>query len=316
MARNGILLAATAFFAWAASPAGGAAAPKVVASIGPVHSLVASVMAGLGEPALVVSGKGSPHAYALKPSDVRALHHADLVFWVGPDLETFLDNTFERMAGRVRSVALSEAAGVNLLPNRAGGLWAERPGDAAEGSRDADGHGRGRTDMHVWLDPLNGQAMVEAIVAALAETDSGNTALYRANGARTRERLAALDREIAGRLAPIAASPYLVWHDAYHYFERRYGLRPMGAVSADPERAPGARRVALLRRAVIEQGIRCLFIEPQFEPALARTIVAGTAARVGVLDPLGAGVEPGPDAYFAMMQALADSLAGCLQAPR
>ena len=199
MARNGILLAAAALFAWTAFTAAGAAAPKVVASIGPVHSLVASVMAGLGEPALVVSGKGSPHAYALKPSDVRTLHGADLVFWVGPDLETFLANTFERMAGRVRSVALSEAAGVNLLPNRAGGLWAERPGDGGEGSHDADGHGRGRTDMHVWLDPLNAQAMVEAIVAALAETDAGGAVLYRANGARTRERLAALDREIAAQ---------------------------------------------------------------------------------------------------------------------
>ena len=316
MARNGILLAAAALFAWTAFTAAGAAAPKVVASIGPVHSLVASVMAGLGEPALVVSGKGSPHAYALKPSDVRTLHGADLVFWVGPDLETFLANTFERMAGRVRSVALSEAAGVNLLPNRAGGLWAERPGDGGEGSHDADGHGRGRTDMHVWLDPLNAQAMVEAIVAALAETDAGGTVLYRANGARTRERLAALDREIAARLVPVAASPYLVWHDAYHYFERRYGLRPLGAVSADPERAPGARRVALLRRTVIGQGIRCLFTEPQFEPALARTITAGTTARVGVLDPLGAGLPAGPEAYFVMMRALADSLVACLQAPR
>ncbi len=309
--RAEILWSALVLLCLAVGPA--TAAPKVVASIKPVHSLVAGVMRDLGEPVLLITGGGSPHGFSLRPSEARALSEADVVFWVGGGLEASLAKPLAALAGgRAEVITLSQVEGLRLLKSRAGGTW-EAPAESHDHGRDTGSHGAdNQADLHLWLDPLNAIAIVRAAVAALARADPANAAGYRRNGADTIKEIEALDREIAGTLAPVRGRPYVVFHDAYQYFERRYRLSAAGAVAANPERPPGARRLSEIRSKIAALGAVCVFTEPQFRPALVDTLIAGTAARSAVLDPLGADLPAGPDAYFALMRSLAASLRDCL----
>lgn len=292
-----------------------AAEITVVASIKPVHSLVAGVMQGVGEPALLVKAGRSPHDYSMRPSEARALADADLVFWIGPQLEAFMARSIEALAGDARVVALSEAEGVQRLATREGGVWTERgaTGPLEEGD---GGHERAEFDMHLWLDPHNAQAMVDAIVAALSGADPGNAAAYQQNGAALRDRLKLLDGALEQQLAPVRDRPYVVFHDAYQSFERRYGLNVVGAITVDPKRRPGGRRLRAIRDQLAALEAACVFAEPQFEPVLVDTVIEGTSARKGVLDPLGSDLAPGPDQYFELIANLANSLVDCLAPSR
>jgi len=216
---------ATLLWALAAGPAVGE--PRVVASIPPVHALVAGVMAGVGEPELLMRGGGSPHAYSLRPSQALALREAEVVFWVGEALETFLEKPLQSLAGGARVVELLEAPGVQLLPVRAGGAWegeghhgGEQTAGAGPG---AEGHDHGGVNPHVWLDPANASALVTAIATALSRADPAHRAAYAANAGRLRSALADLDAELRARLAPVRARPFVVFHDAYAYLEQAYG---------------------------------------------------------------------------------------------
>ena len=301
-----------------------AAEPQVAASIKPVHSLVAGVMQGVGEPVLLVSGGASPHDYSLKPSEARAINQAQVVFWIGPDLESFLVRPLDNVKDQVRVVALLDAPGVTVLPLREGGAWEPHPygrdgHDHEQEADDDNGHGHAHAadrDAHVWLDPVNAMAMVRQIMNVLGEVDPAHHADYQRNGAALIERLAQLNRQLAADLAPVKEQPYLVFHDAYQYFEQRYGLNAIGSVVVSAERRPGARRVAEIQARIRDLQARCVFSEPQFQPALVETIIAGGAVRRGVLDPMGAELPPGPDAYFQLLQGLATALRTCLSSVR
>jgi len=333
-----VLLAAAVVCTTAAAPTR-AEAPRVVASILPVHSLVAGVMDGVGTPNLLVRGGGSPHTYTLRPSEAKALQDAEVVFWIGAEIETFLEKPLEALPRNARIVALHDVRGITLLPTREGGAWDahddghdehhadDRHGrdddhdeehhgrdDDHHGHEDAgeDDHGHGAHNMHVWLDPANARAMVGAIVATLVDVDPANAEQYRANGLALEDRLTDLDAALARELAPVKGRPYVVFHDAYPYFEKRYGLSPAGSITVDPDRKPSAARLAEIREKIADTGAACVFAEPQFEPAVIATVIEGTNARTGVLDPLGADLAPGPDAYAILMRALAASLKACL----
>ena len=284
-----LVAAVIAHFSMAASPAR-AEGIKAVASIAPVHSLLAAVMEGAGWPRLLVAGGSSPHAYALKPSAAWALAEAQAVFWVGPGLERFLVKPLSALPRRVMAVELATAEGVKTRR-----------------FRDAGG-----TDPHVWLDPRNAAAMTRIMVIVLANADPANAALYRRNGAALLARLGKLEAKISQTLEPVTGVSYLTFHDAFGYFEDRFGLRSAGAVAA-AGRPPGAKRISALRRLIRTGKIPCVFTEPEFEPALARTLIEGTKARIGILDPLGAGLTPGPGLYADLMRGLARSLKRCLK---
>jgi len=284
--------------------------PRVVVSIPPLHSLVAGVMAGVGAPDLLIDGASSPHAYSLRPAAARALAAADAIFWIGPDLETFLPKPIATLAGRARVVTVMEDPEIKLFPVREGGAWEE---DAdAEGAADSGTARQGRVDPHVWLDPRNAQRIVARAAEVLTEVDPGHAAAYQTNAQRLIADLATLEQEVAAKLAPVRTVPFIVFHDAYHYFEARFGLNAVGAFALSPGTAPGARRVAELHARIGEAGAACVFVEPQFEPAIVKAAVASTGARVAVLDPLGAGLSPGPGQYAQLLLALADNLAACL----
>jgi zinc transport system substrate-binding protein len=284
-------------------------APRLVASIPPVHSLVAAVAGDAAAIELLVPAGRSPHAYALKPSDTRALARAEAVFLAGGASERFLDRALSAVAGGARVVRMTEIDGINLLRARAGGVWRGGKDETAQDHAGDDGD----TDPHLWLDPRNAIAFTRAVAEVLAEIDPAQAATYRANA---RARVATLERlhnGLAETLAPVRDRPYMVFHDAYQYFEARYDLAAAGSIAVDPGRPPGAERIAALRQLIRARGAVCVFIEPQFEPAIARTIVDGTGARPGRLDPLGAGLAAGPSLYPRLLRRLADDLTDCLR---
>ena len=292
------------------------AAPNVVASIQPVHSLATGVMQGVGEPRLLITGGASPHDYSLRPSDARAIAEADVMFWIGPDLESFLVKPLNNAKSKVQIVSLLEAPGVIVLPLRTGGAWESHrhhlEGEYAKHGHDHEADHEADHDTHLWLDPVNAIAMTRRMVAVLGEVDPDHKTDYERNGAALIERLNQLNQQLALKLAPVKDQPYVVFHDAYQYLEQRYGLNAVGSVVLDPEQRPGAKRVVEIQARIRDRGVRCVFSEPQFQPALVKTVIGGSNARSGTLDPLGAEIPPGPDAYFQLLEGLADALRACL----
>jgi len=312
------------------------AAPNVVASIKPVHSLVAAVMEGVGEPTLIVRGAASPHTYALRPSDAGALQDADLVFWTGAGMELFLADALATLSGQAEVVELSQAPGITLLPVREGGTFEahshegeghdhehDHEGHDHEGHDHEEHHNEGHDhaghdhehaggDMHFWLDPQNAIHMVDAIATALSTADPENATVYAANAEREKADLVTLQAELTATLAPVADKPFLVFHDAYQYFENRFGLTVAGSVTVTPDVMPGAQRIDALRARVAELGATCVFAEPNFEPTIIAAITEGSTAKAGVLDPEGGALTEGPELYPELLRGLANSLVDCL----
>jgi zinc transport system substrate-binding protein len=291
------------------------AAPNVVASIKPVHSLVAAVMAGVGEPTLIVKGAASPHTYALKPSDAGALESADIVFWTGHGMELFLADALGTLASKAKVVELAEAPGITLLPVREGGAFEphEHEGEGHDHEHEAHEHAEEGGDMHFWLDPENAKLMVTQIATTLAEADPENATAYQANAEAELVKLDALEAELVATLAPVADRPFIVFHDAYQYFEDRFGLDLAGSVTVTPDVMPGAARIDELKAKVSSLGATCVFAEPNFEPTIIAAISEGTSAKTGVLDPEGGALTEGPDLYPTLLRGLAKSLVDCLE---
>ena len=296
--------------------------PKVVATIKPIHALVAGVMGDLGQPTLIVKGAASPHTYSLRPSEAGAIEAADIVFWTGHGMEVFLEDSLSTLAPNATSVELSEAPGIELLPVREGGMFETHAHEGEEGHEEGhddhahDGHDHGdaheEMDMHVFLDPDNAKAMVAQIEAVLAAADPENAATYAANAAAQTAALTALASDLETRLAPVRSKPFVVFHDAYQYFARRFDLNVAGSITVNPESMPGADRIAEVREKLKTLETACVFAEPQFDPRIVDVLIEGTSAGKGELDPEGANLAEGPALYPALLTAMADSIATCL----
>lgn len=310
----------------AATPA--AAELKVTVTIKPVHALVAQVMQGVGTPALLVQGAASPHTYALKPSDAKALNHADVFFRVSETVEPFTRKIAAALPDSVRTVTLAEAPGIELLSMRTGETFEKHDhshehktghghdhhdhDDHAEAGHAHEDHTNEVRDGHVWLDPENARKMVAQIAHVLAEASPADADTFKANAARTDAALVALETDIARELAPVKGKPFVVFHDALQYFEHRFGLSAVGAITVSPEAKPSAKRLTEIRRKLDALSASCVFSEPQFQAKLVAAVTEGTSARSGILDPEGALVEPGPAAYETMLRNLAAGLKSCL----
>jgi zinc transport system substrate-binding protein len=331
---KGLVAAAAALAGFSAGPT--MADIKVAATIKPVHSLVAAVMGDVGQPALVLDGAASPHVTALRPSQARIVAGSDIVFAVGEGLEAFLDKLMENTGG-ANVVELAEAPGIKLLDYRGTDDHDDHAHDDHahddhahddhahddhahddhahdDHAHDDHGHGHEHGDInpHIWLDPANAAAMASHIAAVLSEADPPNAQIYGDNAKAAARDLHELESELAAKLAPVKHRPFLVFHDAYPYFESRFGLSGLGAIVLNPETPPGARRLRDIRHRIDEAGVVCVFSEPQFEIGYVTTVLEGTGARTASLDPLGVDVEPSPDAYRRILTELADTLADCL----
>ncbi|MDE0528688.1 MAG: zinc ABC transporter substrate-binding protein [Truepera sp.] len=305
--RFSFALAAAVLLGCAATgPAAAENGLRVVASIKPVHSLVSAVMAGVGEPYLIIRGASSPHTFTLRPSDAAALEDADIIFLIGDTMETALAGLVDALAGQTLVVALADAPGLVRRLFREGGEF-EVDHEHDDGDED-----HGPFDMHLWLDPINGGVMAGVIASILAEADPANAAAYEANAEALLQRLDALTEELAAYLAPARGVPFIVFHDGYRYFEDRFGLTAVGSVVVSPGRPPGVRRIFELRDKVRALGVACVFDEPQFDRRLIQTVIEGSEVRAGTVDPLGAAIEDGPGLYVTLLRNMAVSFKACL----
>jgi zinc transport system substrate-binding protein len=310
-----LLICSVAPAVWAQQPA----APHVVVSIKPIHSLVAAVMEGVGEPQLLIKGAGSPHGYALRPSEAQMLAKAELVVWVGEGLETFLPRPLATLGKSARQLVLAERLQGRMLPVRAGGTWEGHVHAHHDNDHKKDHHGDDQAhaplkslNHHIWTSPLLAKDIAGLIAEALSDMDPSHQEEYRKNAAALQRKLDQLYQEVSQQLAPVSSRPYIVFHDAYQYFERDFRLNAVGSVTIDTERSPGARRIKEVREKITELGARAVFSEPQFQSRIVATVLEGTEAKAGVLDPLGADLAAGPEAYFLLIRAMGASILSTL----
>jgi zinc transport system substrate-binding protein len=367
--------------------------PNVAVDIAPVHSLVARVMDGVGEPSLIVQPGASPHEYNLRPSEAAALQEADLVFWIGEDLTPWMENAVETLAGGAAVTTLLEADGTTLLDFREDALFEahdhgddedhedhghEDHGDGHKDEHahddhddhkdehahddhddhkdehahddhddhkdehghddhdhdkedehahddhgheehadhddhdDHEGHAHGDHDPHAWLSPANAGTWLNVIAAQLSAADPENAGRYFENAAAARAEMEALSAEIAETLAPSKGGSFVVFHDAYQYFENDFDFPASGAISISDASDPSPARIAEIQGRIKEEGIDCVLSEPQFNPGLIATVMEGSEANTAVIDPLGAELEPGAALYPQLLRNMANTLAECL----
>ena len=288
---------------------------KVVASIKPIHSLVSYVMDGVGTPNILVDGSSSPHSFQLKPSHAKMLQDADIVFWIGEDLESFLETPLSSIATNAAKITLMELDDIELLKFREKHIFdkhddhEEHAEEQAEHEDHHDEHNHGEFDIHFWLDPEIAKVMVKSITRELSDIDVANKSIYKANALKA---IGELDELIeATKLKINKDASYVVFHDAYQYFEQRFGIEVLGALSVNPEILPGAKQLAEIREVIEHENVKCIFSEPQFNPSIAKTIAADMDVKAAVLDPLGAELEPGKDLYFDLIGDMASSFESC-----
>jgi zinc transport system substrate-binding protein len=287
--------------------------PKVVVSIPPLYSLVCSVMGDIGKPTLLLQAGASPHHYALKPSDAKLLYDADLIFWAGPDLETFLikilDNA-KHLKTSMQSIPLVESPKLLLLPIRTSAAFEPHVHEGHDHEHHTD---HVHPDMHFWLDPLNAKILVNYIAKILSNADPMHAKEYQHNAHITQTRLDTLNQDLKDQLKSAQNKPYIVFHDAYQYFEHRYGLKGVGAISLNPEIPPSAKRVKHIQDIIKNTHASCVFSEPQFQSKIIQTILEGTKARTGELDPLGDMHSQGIEGYVILLENLAHAFNACLK---
>jgi zinc transport system substrate-binding protein len=279
---------------------------QVAASITPVQSLVASVMAGRGEPVLLIPPGQSEHTSTLRPSGAEALSEATLVFRIARGFETALDKPIDSLAASKSVIELARSPGIKLLPSRA--VDQDHQPIVAAKANDLFLW----ADLHIWLDPQMAKLMVAEIVHDLSTADPAGAGVFAANGVKVSADLDALDARTRARLQPYAKVPFIVFHDAYQYFEFRYPLSQAGIVEVEPGRSPSARHLSDLRDKIVSAHAACVFAEPQFEPRLLATLTEGLKVRTGTLDPLGVDIPAGPGLYDALVDHLTTSLISCL----
>ena len=296
---------------------------RVLTSIKPLQLIAAAVQDGLGTPEVLLPPGASPHHYALRPSDVRNLREADLLYWVGADLESFLPRV---LTGRSKpSVAVQDLAGMHLRhfgdshdAHKEEGHDEHEHHEDHESAEAADEHDHdhrpGTLDAHLWLLPANARVIAGKMAADLATVDPANAARYQANAKAFEERLSALDTRLKKRLQGLKGKPYFVFHEAYDYFEAAYGLEHAGVFSIASEVQPGARHVAAMRERLQQAGPTCVFNEPPVAPRLSKTLTAGLPVTLTELDAMGGALPVDASSYETLLERMAESLAGCLEA--
>lgn len=306
------------------------AAPRVATDIAPVHSLTTQVMEGVGQPDLILPIGASPHAYSMRPSEAAALQDAEIVFWIGESLTPWLERSLETIASEATAVELLGAGASIVLPTRTGATFEvhedhdddddhaghAKDDDHKEGDEHAedghDEHDHGGQDPHAWLDPENAKAWLDVIAESLANADPANAAAYIANANAAKARLDELGGKISAQLTPLHDARFIVFHDAYQYFETRFDTPATGAISLSDAQKPSPARIAELQDLATKEKVACVFSEPQFNSGVVNAVFGGSDVRTGVLDPLGASLEAGAEFYAALLTGMAGAMVECL----
>jgi zinc transport system substrate-binding protein len=321
MLRHVWIAASTLLLIATGCPPVRAADLRVVVTSKPIHALTAAIMEGAGSPVLLVEGSASPHTFSLKPSAARAITSTDVFIRVSAEIEPFTERIAAALPPSVTLVTLAATPGLVLLDRRTGATFEahEHEDHAAVDGHDDHDHDHvgnktaGTKDGHIWLDPANASLMAGNVARVLSAKDPSHANLYAANSVKLAARIDALATEIAAMTAPLKSRPFIVFHDAYQYFEHRFGLSALGSVTVSPDVKPSARRISALRAKVSKLDATCVFAEPMFQPNMVAAITEGTNARAGTLDPEGLSLEPGPELYFTLLRTLATNLTACLK---
>ena len=293
---------------------------SVVTSIKPLHSLTSYIMEGVGEPELIIDGVASPHNFQIKPSHAKMLQNADLVIWIGDDLESFLPTALKSIPKDAVVFELLDQSGLKKLKFREKNIFeghddhghdehAKKEDDHDDHGHDDHGHGHGSFDPHIWLDPANAKVIVKKITNQLSKIDKDNASTYKANSKKVIKDLDGLIKEVKNEINKDAS--FVVFHDAYQYFEKRFGLNVIGALTVNPDVMPGAEQLSEIREVIEHEKAKCIFSEPQFNPNIINSIASDTGVKTGVLDPLGANIDKGKNMYFDLIKDMSNSLKGC-----
>ena len=285
---------------------------SVVASIKPIHSLVAAVMGDIGTPHLLLEAPSSAHHFTLKPSQARSLQAADIVFWVGPTMEQPLTKALATLAPQAQTLPLIESAGLVLINFDKVTPAHEKHDHEKHDMHDEHAkHDDHLINPHIWLDPQNAKIMLGVMAARLAKADPKNASAYAANADSMAARLATLETDIASQLASYSAAKFLVLHDAHVYFERRFGLRNYGAITTEPDVMPTASRVKALRDELREHRFDCIFTEPFLGQKAVALIAEGSKVSIGTLDPIASNLPAGAQLYPDLLMSYAKALQSC-----
>jgi len=307
---------------------------NVVTTIKPLHSLISSVMEGVGKPSLIIEGTNNPHTFVFKPSHAEMIENADIVFWIGEDLEAFMEKPLDSLAKNAKTIAFMDLASIEKLKFREQNIFDDHDDhghkddehddhddhdghdDEHDGHDDHDdhaghhdGHNHGEFDAHIWLDPANAKEMVLEISHELSELDPSNKSKYEDNASKTIVALDKLIEEVDKSLSKDIS--YIVFHDAYQYFEKRFGVIPAGALTLNPDVLPGAKQIADIQDVINDKGIKCIFSEPQYNPKIIETLGNDMNISTGVMDPLGAYIDAGPSMYSDLINQIANSIKDC-----
>ncbi|WP_415276250.1 zinc ABC transporter substrate-binding protein [Candidatus Pelagibacter sp. Uisw_116] len=299
---------------------------KVVTSIKPIHSLASYLMDGAGKPDLIVDGFNSPHGFSMKPSHAKMLQNADLIFWIGEDLENFLEKPLNSIAKKAEKIELIEIKGLNVLKFRERNIFDEHDHDdhakkednhddhakKEDGHDDHDeheGHGHGEYDPHVWLDPINAKVILKEMTEHLIENDSKNAFTYKSNLDKALNDIDKLTMDVMTELNESTSS--IVFHDAYQYFEKRFNVKILGAFTVNTDIMPGAEQLSEIREIIEHDKVKCIFSEPQFNPDIIKVVAKDMNIKTGVVDPLGATLNPGMNLYFDLIRNMSASFKGC-----
>ena len=311
---------------------------NVVTSIKPLHSLTSYIMDGVNEPDLIIDGVASPHNFQIKPSHAKMLQKADLVIWVGEDLESFLPPALKSIPQNAVVFELLDQSGLKKLKFREKNIFeghddhdehghdehakkeddhddhddeehAKKEDDHDDHGHDEHGHAHGEYDPHIWLDPSNAKVIVKKITNQLSQIDKDNSSVYKANSKKLLKDLDGLIKEVKNEINKDAS--FVVFHDAYQYFEKRFGINVIGALTVNPDVMPGAEQLAEIREVIEHEKAKCIFSEPQFNPNIINSIASDTGVKTGVLDPLGANIDKGKNMYFDLIKDMSNSLKDC-----
>ena len=292
---------------------------KVVASIKPIHSLASYLMDGVGKPDLIVDGYASPHGFALKPSHAKMLQEANLIFWVGEGLENFLEKPLKSIAKKAEKIELMEIKGLQKLKFRERNIFDghddhddhghKKKDDHDDHDDEHEGHAHGEYDPHIWLDPINAKIILNEMVKHLIENDEKNASAYKRNLDKALKNIDKLIKDVKGELNQSTSS--IVFHDAYQYFEKRFNVNVLGAFTVNTDVMPGAEQLAEIREIIEHDNVSCIFSEPQFNPDIINAVAKDMDIKTGVLDPLGATLDPGKGLYFDLIKNMSKSFKGC-----
>ena len=313
--------------------------PNVAADIAPIHSLVSKVMDGVGEPKLVIQSGASPHGYRLRPSEAKALQDANLIFWMGEELTPWLEGAIDTLASNASVTALLDQEGIVLHDFRQGALFEAHDHDdhddhddhetttitkittittttmattTHDDHDDHDDHGHGAHDPHAWLSPENAKLWLNIIASKLSVADPENAASYFTNAAAGQAEIEDMVAEVSATLKPVQGGKFVVFHDAYQYFENDFDFYASGAISLSDASDPSPARIARIQKRIRDEGIQCVLAEPQFKQGLVATVMEGSEATASVIDPLGADIKPGPMLYTQLIKNMAKKIKDCL----